>query len=63
MQVNEVTLFLGRSVEYWRELDNRAMEFDVTKLIEENAKLRAKVSFYEARLGEIAQFMGVMKCK
>ena len=53
-------MFLGRSLEYWSELDKR-FEKEVPTgpaLLEEIAMLRGRLSYYENRLKEMAQFMG-----
>ena len=52
--------FLGHSVEYWVALESKAETLNVTKLIEEIATLRSKVSFYESRFLEIQQFKKMM---
>lgn len=43
-------LYLGHDARYWVELQKRAEEFNFTELIEEIAKLRGKVDFYESRI-------------
>lgn len=48
--------YLGETAETWLELKRKALELDVMPLIRENASLRAKVSYYEARLDDIKRF-------
>lgn len=48
--------FLGHSAKYWLELQSKAEALNVTKLIEENADLRAKVNFYEQKVTEMLTF-------
>ncbi len=59
--IADVTLFLGHEIKYWIELDSHAQELHVDKLIEEIAILRAKVSFYEDRIDQLAHFKGLIK--
>jgi hypothetical protein len=49
-------LFLGEPVDYWMELQRHAEDLQVTKLLAEIASLRARVSFYEARIAEMERF-------
>jgi len=49
-------MLLGHSLEYWIELEKQAKSLDYDKLIEEIARLRAKVSFYESRIEEMNHF-------
>ena len=53
--------FLGKDTDYWIELESHAEEMKVDRLIEENAKLRSKVSYYEYILGEVAKYRETMK--
>lgn len=48
--------FLGHTIPYWLELEKKAKQLNVVKLIQEIAKLRGKVSFYESRLEEMNTF-------
>ena len=48
--------FLGHDTNYWLELEEQAQKLAVVKWIEEVAKLRAKVSFYESRILEMEEF-------
>lgn len=58
MSADQITMLMGHPVEYWHELDRRfkanAESPRTGELIEEIIKLRAKVSFYEARISEMA---------
>jgi hypothetical protein len=47
--------FLGHTMEYWLELQKKAEELAVTDYIEEIAKLRGKVSFYESRIQQMVE--------
>ncbi len=53
--------FFGRSFDYWIELQNTMQSgfADGEKIIAENARLRAKVNFYEQQAKEAAQFLAV----
>jgi hypothetical protein len=51
--------FLGKDPRYWAELQAKAEDLNCDKLIEEIATLRAKTSFYEARINELSQFMSL----
>ncbi len=46
-------LFLGQSIEYWIELERQTKSLNYTHLIEEIARLRGRVSFYEQRIKEM----------
>jgi len=46
-------LILGHSFEYWMTLQQRAEELKVVDLIEEIAKLRGKLQFYESRIEQM----------
>ena len=48
--------FLGHTIQYWIELQKKARQLNVVKLLEEIAELRGKVSFYESRLDEMDDF-------
>lgn len=52
-------LFMGKEPSYWVELQRKAEELNCEKLIEEVATLRAKTSFYEARINELSHFMSL----
>jgi len=58
MNADEGMIFLGKPMTYWMELDKEVTIRGVTELYREIASLRAKVSFYESRLDEIASFRG-----
>jgi len=51
--------FLGKSAEYWIELDRRLREDEpnAAKLLVEVVKLRGLVNFYESRIAEMATIM------
>jgi hypothetical protein len=49
--------FLGKPTSYWIELQATVESQGFDRLILQNASLRAKVSFYEARLKEMIDFM------
>ena len=51
--------FMGREFSYWVELQ-RNVDADKEELLVENARLRAKVSFYEDRLKSMTEFMNRM---
>lgn len=53
-------LFLGHEVNYWVELEMTAKKGNWDGLIEENAKLRAKVHKYESLFEQADQFRGVV---
>lgn len=50
-------IYLGKPAEYWLELQKQADLIGVSHLISELATLRAKLSFYEARINEMNSFM------
>lgn len=52
----EETLFLGKTISYWVELNKRVEELNVEDLIKELAELHSKVSFYEHKLDQINDF-------
>lgn len=52
-------LFLGHPIEYWSALQDKASNLDVVDLIAEIATLRSKISFYEKRISELANFMKI----
>lgn len=53
-----ITNFMGHPLDYWAELEKRfqagAGSPRASDLLEEIIKLRAKVSFYESRISEMA---------
>ena len=49
-------LFLGKPVDYWLALQERAECLNVTGLLDEVASLNARVSYYERRFDEISEF-------
>ena len=52
--------FLGHPVIYWIELERRAKTeggLSTPRLLDEIAALRAKVSFYESRIKEMARLL------
>lgn len=51
--------FMGHAYEYWITLQERAEELNATKLIQEIARLHAKVSFYESRIADMERFRAV----
>lgn len=59
MEQKKEWLFLGHNVDYWLELERQAQALNAERLIDEIAKLRAKVSFYESRVTEMAAFKRV----
>lgn len=52
---------MGHSALFWNELARKADALDVTDLLEENAKLRGKVAFYEHHVGRMSQLMNQSK--
>lgn len=50
-------IYRGKTFAYWEELERQSADLSVQKLIGELATLRAKTSFYEARISELSQFM------
>jgi hypothetical protein len=52
----EKLTFLGHDVEYWIELQSMVDKIDGTTLMSENAKLRAKVSYYEQCIKEMNDY-------
>jgi hypothetical protein len=52
-----IDLFMGKPLNYWVELQNKADELNVSDLILDNAMMRAKVSFYEAKLNSMFSYM------
>ena len=54
-------MFLGEDIKYWLTLKSKAEELGVADLIREIAGLRAKVSYYEARLDEMNRFRQICK--
>ena len=55
--ISEMNEFLGEKLSYWSELKHRAESLDVVDLVREVSILRAKVSFYEKRIDDMAGFM------
>ena len=49
-------MFLGKPIAYWIELQKQAMVLNVDHLIDENYRLRAKVSKYEETIDQLVQF-------
>ena len=49
-------LFMGHGMDYWIALQERADRLQVSDLVEEIAKLHAKVSYYETRLADMERF-------
>ena len=59
-------LFLGRDIEYWRELqltfeDSGRAGFTRENLLYENAKLRIKVTFYEEMIKRCNEQIGMFE--
>ena len=55
------SVMCGHPISYWLELDRRfknGYTLSSDRLIEEIATLRGRVSFYEARIREMAQVAG-----
>jgi hypothetical protein len=50
----EITLFLGKPVEYWITLQTRVERDDLTSLVQEIAQLSAKVYRYEKLIDTMA---------
>lgn len=48
-----MTMFMGKPMSYWIELNTQAELKGVDGYIQENALLRAKVSFYESRIEQM----------
>jgi len=51
--------FLGKPMDYWLALDLDIKEMNAENMVHEIAKLRSKVSFYEARVNELNTFMQI----
>ena len=49
--------YLGHDANYWLELERKAVKLEAVDFLEEIAKLRGKVSYYESRIKEINEFM------
>jgi hypothetical protein len=54
--------FMGRPCSYWRELQERfdkehARPFETANLLQEIAKLRGRLGFYENRIEQMAAFL------
>lgn len=60
MDGNVIEYFLGHTAEYWLLLEKAASERDpnVNELLVEVLQLRGKISFYEARIKQMADVMG-----
>ena len=58
---NLVNTFMGRPFEYWIELqaqvDETGKPAEVEKLILQNVRMRARISFYEQQAREATEFM------
>lgn len=55
----ETYIYMGHDGKYWSELQKHVElmgGIKVEKLINDNAKLRAKVSFYESRIEDMVSF-------
>lgn len=52
-----MVMFLGKTTEYWLELERQADTLNVPHLIREVASLRSKISFYESRIQDLSTFM------
>ena len=57
------TEFMGHSYTFWSTLLDKAECDGVVGLIEEIADLRAKVSFYESRVLDMAKFMEIINAR
>ena len=53
--------FLGKPSSYWIELESRAVDSkpENANYLQEISDLRGKISFYESRIKECAQFLEV----
>jgi hypothetical protein len=51
--MEDLTKFMGYPVDYWLELHKHAKEMKTVDLIEEIAKLRGKLNFYESRIKQM----------
>ena len=51
--MEDLSKFMGYSVDYWLELQKHAKEMKTVELIEEIAKLRGKLHFYESRIQQM----------
>jgi hypothetical protein len=53
--------FLGRTYEYWTELERRITSeqdgYRASELLQEVVELRGKLAFYEARIREMATIL------
>lgn len=47
--------FFGHTCEYWLELQRRVSPPEHRELIEEIARLRGRISFYESRIKDMAK--------
>lgn len=45
-----ITTFMGRSVEYWCELDRTVKQLNLSELIEENFKLKTEIKLLKSRM-------------
>lgn len=54
--MNNETLFLGKPVSYWIELQKQVDRLNATKLIEQLAVANAKVHQYEQAIDELNEF-------
>ena len=48
--------FFGKPFDYWLELERQAKNLNATKLLDELAYMRARVSFYEERIDDMSKF-------
>ncbi len=55
--------FMGKSMNYWEELHKNARRLNVESLLDDNARLRAKVSLYEQHLFDMMRFKTHMEAK
>jgi hypothetical protein len=51
--MEDLAKFMGYPVDYWLELQKQAKEMKTVGLIEEIAKLRGKLNFYESRIQQM----------
>jgi hypothetical protein len=59
MTIRSESLFLGKPIDYWFEVDKDLKDRGVQELVSEIATLRAKISYYESRISQLHDFMKI----
>jgi len=59
IRIDAMTLYMGMPHEFWAELKEWSDDRGYTDLIQEVATLRSKISFYESRIDQMANFMKI----